>query len=223
MAFPELIIFDCDGVLVDSETISNRILAEHLTDHGYAISFEDCCVRFIGYYLPHLVDEIRAEGVELPDDFLTTLRAKDGPAFAADLQEIAGVGETLSQLPHKKCVASSGPPDKISKNLSKTGLIHFFDPHLFSGYTVAKPKPAPDLFLHAADQLGVKPSSCLVIEDSKLGVQAANAAGMRCFGFTGGGHCFGNYASNLALCGPELIFNQMSELPDLIAKLGTTG
>ena len=222
MVFPELIIFDCDGVLVDSELIANQILAQHLSEHGYPISLEDCCVRFIGSYLPNLVSEIRSEGHDLPDDFITSLRVKDAPAFAADLQAVSGIVETLGRLPHLKCVASSGPPDKISKNLSKTGLIDFFKPHLFSGYTVENPKPAPDLFLHAADILGVAPSSCLVIEDSKLGIQAAKAAGMTCFGFTGGGHCLGDYAANLALEEPDLMFNQMNQLPELIANLAAT-
>lgn len=223
MAFPELIIFDCDGVLVDSEIISNRILAQHLTDHGYPISPEESCRRFIGYYMPTLVDEVRSEGVDLPDDFISTLRAKDGPAFAADLQAIDGVADALSQIPHPKCVASSGPPNKISRNLSKTGLIDFFEPHLFSGDHVDKPKPAPDLFLYAAEKFGIPPASCLVIEDSKLGIQAAKAAGMMCFGFTGGGHCFGDYAANLAHLNPELLFSHMSELSELIANLQATG
>jgi len=218
MAFPELIIFDCDGVLVDSELISNRTLAGHLTEHGFPITTDACCQRFIGYSLPVLVEEVRAGGVALPDDFLPTLRIKDKAAFAADLQAIPGVAETLALLPQAKCVASSGSPEKIRNNLATTRLLGFFDPHLFSGDDVPQSKPAPDLFLHAARQFNVHPAACLVIEDSKLGIRAAKAAGMTCFGFAGGGHCTGDYADNLARLQPDLIFTHMSELPALVAK-----
>ncbi|NQW01046.1 MAG: HAD family hydrolase [Rhodospirillales bacterium] len=223
MAFPELIIFDCDGVLVDSELISNRILAGHLSAHGFAISPADCQRRFIGYSMPTLVDDVRAEGCVLPDDFIATLRQKDTAAFAAELQAIAGIGEALTRLPQKKCVASSGPPAKIRANLEHTGLLGFFDPHLYSGSQVARSKPAPDLFFHAAKQFNVAPSACLVIEDSKLGIKAAKAAGMTCFGFTGGGHCTGSYADDLARLAPDLIFDHMRQLPDLVANLAATG
>lgn len=219
MAFPELIIFDCDGVLVDSEMISNHILASHLTRHGFPITAEACRARFIGYFMPKLIAEVQAEGVDLPDDFVPSLRARDVEAFARDLKPVPGVREVLPLMPQARCVASSGPPEKIEANLATTGLIDFFDGHLYSGTMVAEPKPAPDLFLYAADQFGIAPSNCLVIEDSVMGIEAAKAAGMTCFAFAGGSHCDDAYRQKLEQQDVSLVFDRMKDLPDLVAKI----
>ncbi len=218
MAYPELIIFDCDGVLVDSEMISNQTLADHLTDHGYPISSKRCRERFIGGYLPKMVEQIRAEGVTLPDDFIPNLRKRDTEAFKNDLQPVPGIHIALKGLLHKKCVASSGPPEKIRNNLTTTSLLDHFAPHLYSGYDVERPKPAPDLFLHAAQKLDIQPADCLVIEDSKFGIMAARAAGMTVFGYVGASHCDDLYIEHLARQEPDLIFSDMETLPDLIAN-----
>lgn len=221
MTFPELIIFDCDGVLVDSEIISNRVLAEHLSNHGYPISARDCRERFIGGSLPKIVEEIGTEGIRLPADFISSLRLRDVMAFKAELQPIPGIKQALAKLPHKKCVASSGPPEKIQSNLEVTGLIEDFTPHLYSGYNVANSKPAPDLFLHVAAEFAVSPSQCLVIEDSKFGVMAAKAAKMTVFGYVGGSHCDDQYTDQLSRQEPDHIFSEMESLPDLVAKWAT--
>ena len=114
MAFPELIIFDCDGVLVDSEMIANRLLAKHLTKHGFEITAKGSRNRFIGYSMAKIIAEVRSEGVNLPDDFEPFLKQSDQTTFAAELKAIPGAFDTLSQLTQNKCVASSGAPDKIS-------------------------------------------------------------------------------------------------------------
>jgi HAD superfamily hydrolase (TIGR01509 family) len=223
MAFPELIIFDCDGVLVDSELIANKSLAEHLTKHGFKITDEESRNRFIGYSMAKIIREVQAEGVNLPDNFETFLKQADQTAFTAELKAISGVANTLSQLPHLKCVASSGAPVKIEKNLALTGLIDYFESdHLFSAHMVENSKPAPDLFLHSADYFNVNPKNCLVIEDTVLGIQAGHAAGMSVFGFVGGSHCNDAYVALLEKTGIKTIFDQMKKLPTLIANLTPT-
>jgi HAD superfamily hydrolase (TIGR01509 family) len=220
MAFPKLIIFDCDGVLVDSEMIANRLLAEHLTKYRFPITSKGCLNKFIGYSIENIIAKVRSEGVHLPDDFELFLKHSDQAAFAAELKAISGVKSTLSKLTQKKCVASSGAPKKIRQNLTLTGLIDFFDPnHLFSAEMVEKSKPAPDLFLHAAKYFNVPPKKCLVIEDTTLGIQAGLAAGMLVFGFAGGSHCDDAYVDRLKETGINTVFNRMNELPDLIANI----
>ena len=219
MAFPELIIFDCDGVLVDSELIASKLLAEHLTTHGFPITDKESRSRFIGYSIAKIIGEVRAEGVNLPDEFETFLKQADRTVFTVELKAISGVANTLSQLPHPKCVASSGAPAKIKSNLALTGLINYFQPnHLFSSKMIKNSKPAPDLFLHAADYFSVDPKNCLVIEDTPIGVQAGLAAGMSVFGFVGGSHCDDAYVALLEKTGIKTIFNKMIQLPALIAK-----
>jgi HAD superfamily hydrolase (TIGR01509 family) len=223
MAFPELIIFDCDGVLVDSEMIANRLLAEHLTKYHFPITTGGCKDRFIGYSIVKIIAEVRSEGVDLPNDFEPFLKQSDQVAFAAELEAISGVANTLSKLTQNKCVASSGALDKTQKNLALTGLIDFFEPdHLFSANMVKKPKPAPDLFLHAAKHFDADPKNCLVIEDTTLGIQAGLAAGMTVFGFAGGSHCDEAYVARLKKTDIKTVFNQMNELPTFIANLVLT-
>ena len=218
MAFPELIIFDCDGVLVDSEMIANRLLAKHLTRHGFPITPEQSRTRFIGYSMAKIISEVRDEGVNLPDDFEPFLKSDDQAAFATELKAIPGVNEVLARLPYNKCVASSGSPEKIRKNLTLTGLAEHFGPHLFSAHSVKNSKPAPDLFLYAAAQFNVEPEKCLVIEDTTLGIEAGQAAGMSVLGFAGGSHCDPAYVTRLEKAGPKKVFYQMSELPGLLAN-----
>lgn len=218
MPFPELIIFDCDGVLVDSELIANRILAEHLTSHGYPITARECRAKFIGSSLLKIIEHVGTEGVELPTDFSSSLRIRDAAAFKDELQPIKGIKQALARLPHQKCVASSGSPEKIKTNLEITGLVDDFALHLYSGNNVANPKPAPDLFLHVAGEFDVSPLQCLVIEDSKFGVRAAKAANMVVFGYVGGSHCHRDYIDHLSDEEPDHIFSEMDTLPDLVAK-----
>jgi len=212
-----LLIFDCDGVLVDSELISNRVLAAHLSRFGYPVTSTECREQFLGKTIPGVIDQVRETGVDLPDDFEATLREKDIKAFADELKPVHGVQATLERL-HRipKCVASSGSPEKIRTNLQTTELLGYFDPHLFSGRDVAHSKPAPDLFLMAAERMGVRAEDCTVIEDTSLGVEGGKRAGMRVLGFIGASHRVASDATILRQAGADLIFDDMAALPDLI-------
>ena len=216
-----LVIFDSDGVLVDSEPIASRILAEVLTDFGFAISSRDAIDRYTGISLKAVLAKIEAEwGRPLPDEFVATLRQRDVAAFQAELQPMPGVLETLAALDRlniAKCVASSGTPAKLRVTLGVSNLSRCFEPHIFSAEMVERGKPAPDLFLHAAQCMGVRPDACVVIEDSVPGIKAARAAGMRSFGFIGGGHVPPGHAARLSKAGAALGFAQMTDLPGLLA------
>jgi len=212
-----VVIFDCDGVLVDSEIIANRVLAALLTRHGYPITAMESVQRFAGGTIPGVIKMVEDEGVDLPDDFETQLRERDVKAFEADLQAVPGIQATLERLSViPKCVASSGPPAKIKRNLEITGLIKYLDPHLFSGRLVANPKPAPDLFHFAAMRMNAKESDCIVIEDSAVGILGAKRAGMRAFGFIGGAHRTSYDIERLRIAGADLVFDDMTELPKLL-------
>lgn len=209
-----LILFDCDGVLVDSELIGNRVLASHLSAHGYPMTATECMKMFIGMTIPKVVAAVRDAGVDLPDDFEATLRAKDEVAFQRDLKPVAGVVAALHRLEGvSKAVASSGSRAKISANLALTGLARFFpEDRRFSAEMVRHPKPAPDLFLLAAERCGERPDRTTVIEDTPLGIAAARAAGMRAIGFVGGSHAGPELADVLRKAGAERVVADMAEL-----------
>jgi len=213
---PDLLIFDCDGVLVDSEMIASENLAAHLGDHGVDISAAQCRRRFTGYSLEKMMAELTDDGARLPDDFLATLRQRDVIAFARNLKPLPGINSFLKESTLPRCVASSGITEKIRTNLYTTGLLGFFEQAIFSADMVAHAKPAPDLFLLAARQMGADPKRCLVIEDSALGIQGAIRAGMRVFGFCGGSHCGPDYAEMLRDAGAPVVFDDMVDLAELI-------
>jgi HAD superfamily hydrolase (TIGR01509 family) len=215
----DLIIFDCDGVLVDSEVISCRAHAETLTRHGYPITEEQVFERFLGRSMRQATREVEAElGRSLPDDFHAQIYAEIFRLFATSLEATPHIGEVLDQLTVPACVASSGPPEKISASLTRVGLYDRFAPHIFSAVQVPHGKPAPDLFLFAADQMQTQPARCLVIEDSVAGISAARAAGMVVFGFCGGSHCRDGHAATLRTAGAHETFDDMRQLPAMIAK-----
>lgn len=214
----DLIIFDCDGVLVDSEPIAARVLAQALTELGFALTAQQALERYTGISMAAVLAQIEAQwGRPLPADFRERLRERDFAAFRAELQPIPGIFEALRQLAPPRCVASSGAPQKMRFTLGLTGLLPWFEPHLFSAEMVERGKPAPDLFLYAARQMGAAPGECVVVEDSAAGIQAARAAGMRALGFPGGGHAGPGYAHMLRQAGAHRVFAHMSELPALIA------
>ncbi|ALV34336.1 HAD family hydrolase [Streptomyces sp. CdTB01] len=185
----DLVIFDNDGVLVDSEPISNRLLAAYLTELGHPTSYEDSIRDYMGSAM-HRVHELVLErtGRTLPADFDDVFHARVFAAFERELKPVAGVGEVLEKLaadgvPY--CVASSGSHARIRVGHRTTGLDRWFgEERIFSSEDVGRGKPAPDLFLYAAERMGVVPERCAVVEDSPLGVQAAVAAGMDVYGFT---------------------------------------
>jgi HAD superfamily hydrolase (TIGR01509 family) len=217
----DLIIFDCDGVLVDSEVISCRAHAETLTRHGYPITSEQVLDRFLGRSMRQATIEIEAElGRSLPEDFASQTYAEIFRLFATSLEATPHIVEALAQIKQPICVASSGPPEKISASLNRTGLYDRFAPHIFSAVQVRHGKPAPDLFLFAAKQMQAAPPNCLVIEDSVAGIAGAIAAGMRVLGFHGGSHCRAGYGDQLRTAGAIATFDDMRQLPGLIERIG---
>ncbi|MBJ6124272.1 HAD family hydrolase [Microvirga splendida] len=214
-----LLIFDCDGVLVDSEVLSCRIDAEILTEMGVPYTAEDIARQFVGVSLKDQIARIEAErGCTIPADFSKRLNHALFERFETELQPVPGVREAILSLPYPRCVASSSTPERIALSLRVTGLSDLFE-HVFSATEVACGKPAPDLFLHAAAQMGANPRDCVVIEDSSAGVQAAIAAGMRVIGFIGGGHCGPEHREKLRAAGAPVVIERMSELPEIIQQL----
>lgn len=218
MANPSLIIFDCDGVLVDSEPISIAVLLEMIAKSGVTMSEDDAYDRFLGRSMATISKILHEEyGFAASEADLDEMRTNLYSRFELDLQPIPGIADTLKKLPQRRCVASSSQPERIRLSLKLTGLIDLLDPHIFSATMVKNGKPAPDLFLFAANTMNVDPAECLVIEDSPAGIQAAKAAGMRVFAFTGGTHSRGGrLESTLASLDPDLIFDDMLQLPDLL-------
>ncbi len=213
-----LLIFDCDGVLVDSESLSCRIDAEFLTQIGIPYTAEEIARQFLGVSLKTMIARIEAErDCKLPDDFSERLNSILFARFETDLKPIEGVRDAILSLPYPRCVASSSVPERIALSLRITGLSDLFD-DIFSSTQVPRGKPAPDLFLHAASNMKARPEDCLVIEDSVAGVQAALAAGMRVIGFTGGGHCGPDHAERLRQAGAPLVIDRMADLPDAVRR-----
>jgi len=215
----DLIIFDCDGVLVDSEIISCRTHADVLTRYGYPITSEQVFDRFLGRSARQAHTEVEAElGRTLPDEYHAALQDELYRAFEAELEAIAGVHETLERIVLPACIASSGSHRRMRISLGRTRLYERFAPNIFSASEVANGKPAPDLFLFAAQKMKAKPERCLVIEDSTSGITAARAAGMTVLGFHGGSHCGPGYCDRLLAAGAAGVFDDMRQLPALIAQ-----
>lgn len=213
----DLVIFDCDGVLVDSEALACVVHADVLTAYGYPITAEQVHARFLGRSAREARAEVEGElGRTLPDDYTAQLKSTIDRVFGEKLQPVPHVADTLSALTHRVCVASSGTPTRIRSSLATTSLIHHFGEHLYSALQVERGKPAPDLFLFAAAQMGVSPERCVVIEDSVPGVTGAVAAGMTVFGFHGGSHCHPATADALIAAGAHLVFDDMRQLPALV-------
>ncbi|MEV6619164.1 HAD family hydrolase [Streptomyces sp. NPDC051051] len=210
----DLVVFDNDGVLVDSESISNRLLAAYLTELGHPTSYEDSIRDYMGSAMHRIHDLVlERTGQRLPADFDDVFHARVFAAFERELLPVAGVTDVLEKLaadgvPY--CVASSGSHERIRVGHRTTGLDRWFeDARIFSAQDVGKGKPAPDLFLYAAERMGVAPKRCVVVEDSPLGVQAAVAAGMDVYGFTA-------MTPAAKLAGATGLFADMGELADLL-------
>ncbi len=210
------IIFDCDGVLIDSERIACRVDARELTALGIPMTPEALAHRFSGVSYRDMIAALETEtGMRLPDDYAARSHALVLAACATEGAALAmpGIHELLGGFADRKlCVASSSSPDWLRRTLGQTGLWQRFAPHVYSAVTVARGKPAPDLFLLAAARVGAAPADCLVIEDSVVGVQAAKAAGMTVFGFCGGGHCQPGHDRRLLAEGAASVFEHMDEL-----------
>jgi HAD superfamily hydrolase (TIGR01509 family) len=209
-----LVIFDCDGVLVDSEPIAVRIDVEMLAEVGVTMSAKEVIERFVGRSPEVIVAETEARlGRPVPEGWFEHGEARIREAYATELRPVDGISEALDAIADPVCVASSSGHENLRFKLELTGLYERFAGHIFSAAEVANGKPAPDLFLHAASRMGAPPSDCVVVEDSRYGVQAARAAGMRALGYAGG------VTTASALEGPAtVVFDDMRTLPQLLAR-----
>jgi HAD superfamily hydrolase (TIGR01509 family) len=212
-----LTIFDCDGVLVDSEVIACRVCALCLAELGIITTAEEIADRYIGSSARSMIADLEIlHGQTLPADLYDTLRDRIEAAFESEPLTIDGIDAVLASHRGKICVASGSTPERVRHCLTLSGLLGYFDPHIFSTTQVARGKPAPDVFLYASQQMGADARDCLVIEDSVIGVTAAVAAGMRVLGFTGASHCRPGHAERLLAAGASAIFQHMRELPGLL-------
>lgn len=213
----ELVIFDCDGVLVDSEPIANRVFASMLAELGLEVSEADIYRDFVGRSLAYCVGQVEARlGRPLQEDFVERLQRRTFAAFEAEgLRPIDGIVEALDAIDMPFCVASSGEIEKMRVTLGLTGLLPRFEGRLFSATQVARGKPAPDVYLFAAERMGVMPQSCVVVEDSPVGARAGLAAGMTVLGY-----CARTSSESLQVAGVHRTFADMRELPELLRAIG---
>lgn len=213
----ELVIFDCDGVLVDSERLAVRVEAQLLTELGWPLTEADVLDRFVGRSDAYMYAQIDAHLGRPVPEFAEQYVERLHAAFADELTAVPGVEDALDELVElglRTCVASSGTHEKMARTLGLTGLRAYFDGRIFSATEVEHGKPAPDLFLHAARNMGVDPDRCVVVEDSRSGVEAARAAGMRSLGFAGG------LTPPDWLEGPDtVVFDDMATLTSLLDGL----
>lgn len=219
MAETELVIFDCDGVLVDSELPANRGFAEYLQANGLNLTTDEVLEEFVGLSLKTCAQiALDKYGVRLPDSFIPDIRKSTTEVLAREVEPIVGVRAAVEAMGLAICVASSGEIDKMQLTLGKTGVLDLFEGRLYSATEVKNGKPAPDIFLLAAERMGFAPDRCVVIEDSPFGIQGACAAGMRALGFCGGGHRNLERDSVMLLnAGAEVVFDDMARLPGLVA------
>jgi HAD superfamily hydrolase (TIGR01509 family) len=218
----ELVIFDCDGVLVDSEPILNRVFAETLTEAGFRITYEEVVRQFMGKSLATCLEIIEATyGRPLPSNFVEYCKEREFAAFHQELQSTPGIAAILEQITLPRCVASNSSQRHIQLALTLTGLLPHFEGKLYSAYDVDRPKPFPDLYLHAAEQMGTDPERCVVIEDSVPGVQAGYAAGMTVFGYAPPTQeKAASRRDALLLAGAQRVFEEMAQLPTLLRETG---
>ena len=210
----DLILFDCDGVLVDSEILANRVIAELKTELGHPTTVEEQIRRFVGLSVHSEV--VLEEAKKFPPNFRDLVRDRTRLTYERELRAIDGVAEALTMIETQVCVVSNSLPESLEAKLRRLELLQYFGDRVFGVAPPLKPKPAPDLMLHAAWALRAKPERCLVIEDSVIGVTAARNAGMRVFGFLGGGHILPETGERLLAAGASRVFKSMQELPGLL-------
>lgn len=216
---PSLVIFDCDGVLIDSEVLAQRIEVEVLTAHGFPVTLEEVAARYLGISGAAMFADLGVRfGRPVPDVTIEELHARIAAACETELTAMPGIHGLLDRLSAPACVASSSRPERLAHTLGLTGLHHRFAPHIFSATMVANGKPAPDLVLLAARTMGTPPAQCVVVEDSIPGVRAGVAAGMRVVGFCGGGHCPPGHGDRLREAGAAAVFAQMDALAETLGR-----
>ena len=206
-----LIIFDCDGILVDSEKIANQVFIEQVKELGVHLDEEEAWEHFPGTSLASCIAYVENHyAARLPEDFEPEYRVRTKEAFKRFLKPIPGIADALAKITQKKCVASNGPAYMVEFNLKNTGLLSYFKDRIFSAHDIKKWKPDPALFLHAADTCGFGVERTIVVEDSPAGITGANAAGMQVFAYIPNHHSSANKTS------ATRSFSDMSELPELI-------
>lgn len=220
-----LMIFDCDGVLVNSEEIYLATELEFLASVGVILEREVYTDTFMGLSPPMWQARLEAIMLEtrsapLPPDFFEQLDGHTTARIETHLAALPDARHVIDGLAARLCVASSTPSARLRWKLQQTGLIGLFDPHIFSSDMVRNGKPAPDLFLHAAAAMGVPTGECVVVEDSVNGVMAGKAAGMQVIGFTAGAHCAGNHGERLARAGADRIVESYGDLAAALERLG---
>jgi HAD superfamily hydrolase (TIGR01509 family) len=215
-----VVIFDCNGVLVDSEALSTSIVSQEFIRAGFALTPDIVARYFTGRRPADMFAEVEmAAGRKLPPDFAATVAAATLRRFREELRATKHAAYALSWLRGPKCVASSSSHDRIRVSLESTELIRFFEPNLFSANDVRNGKPAPDLFLHAAKMMCVEPRACIVVEDSPVGVAAGVAAGMTVIGFVGGSHAGSKLGTHLGTSGASAVISDLRALKSTIIDL----
>lgn len=215
-----VLIFDCNGVLVDSEAIAAGVASQELSRVGFNVTPEIIARFFAGRRPADMLSELEtATGRKLPANFGTLLAAVTLQKLRQELRATAHVAYALSWLRGRKCVASSSPLERVRLSLETTGLLNHFDPYLFSATDVPRGKPAPDLFEHIAKKMKVKPADCIVVEDSPAGVAAAHAAGMVPIGFIGGSHSGPHLGAHLTAAGARAVIADMRALKSTVVAL----
>ena len=219
MAACELIIFDCDGTLMDSEQLAAEVEVEALAEYGITMSAKEFSRRFAGSSALMVKREIEIEmGRSLPDEFGNKVKSKMKERLWREVKTMTGAHEVLDMLNQPRCICSNADMEKLKIELTKGELWDRFRPYVFSAYEIPGQarKPKPDLFLHAAKEFEVEPGTCVVVEDSISGVLAGKAAGMRVIGFTGGSHTYQGHADTLTDAGAETVVRRLVELPAII-------
>ena len=215
-----MVIFDCNGVLVDSEALSTAIVSQEFIRAGFALTPDVVARYFTGRRPADMFAEVEiAAGRKLPPDFAASVASATLRRFRVELRATKHAAYALSWLRGPKCVASSSSHERIRASLETTDLIRFFEPNLFSAGEVKNGKPAPDLFLHAAAQMRVEPQHCIVVEDSPVGVAAGVAAGMTVIGFVGGSHAGGQLGNHLLNSGARAVISDLRALKSKIIDL----
>ena len=219
-----LVIFDCDGVLVDSESLVSEAEAKLLAGVGVHLTAEQISRMFVGLSEEAMAERIEKEwGVALGSSFTKAKTERISHLLATSLLPVSGIAQVLEGLMASMCVASSSSPERVRLSLHKTGLSAFFGDHVFTASMVRRGKPAPDLFLLAAGTMGFPPAGCVVVEDSVFGVEAARAARMDVVGFTGGSHCSPATAGRLYEAGARKVVASAGELGEVLASTLTEG
>ena len=222
MAGFDLILFDCDGVLVDSEIIAAEVESKLLRESGFDITAEDMCIRFAGMDWKSILLTIEQESdIPISAQLIDKSEKLLDAALARRVKMIEGVRYALAKLSEQRCICSNSSSARLDLMLTKVGLKPFFEGHIYSAKDLGpdRTKPRPDIYLHGAKQFGVDPANCLAIEDSVHGIHAARAAGMRVIGFTGGSHTYPTHADRLTDAGAETVISRMVELPQMVEAL----